>query len=484
MKLEPIDPQTFTEFVSYSERPRTKWERFLDKIKPRSAAMRTTILVLFTVFFCLFMSLWFFWRPLYLPELQQHARYLAIELELVNNPDIRILHRDTEVDIDTWLKNRIGIEYITDPKEFPKIEDKFLAELFTDEIEAKLAKELGVDNVTVYFKFKPIPRIWIQSPEMNGNWVREPLKTYTNYSVELIATWLFGVPILSSIIILTLVRQMNRPLRRLQNAANSYSKTGKAPYLDTNHGPLEIRQVNQAFNHMVYTLEQTERDRQIMLAGISHDLRTPLTRIRLTAEMLPDEFFREGLIYDVDDMDAILNQFISYMRDGSDEELTDTNINTLLQELVIQFKPLDIRFEMQDLPIIPARSLSLKRLIANLINNAKRYGAEPIELSASHVDEHILITVADHGEGIPPDQVEELMQPFVRGNSARTVQGSGLGLAIVKRIVDIHQGKISIRNREQGGLEVVISLPIVTPHVEETEKNTISKIKQTLSEHF
>ena len=483
MKLEPIDPQEFTDFETYSEKPRTQWERFLDKIKPRSAAMRTTVLVLFTVFFSLFMSLWFFWRTLYLPELQQHARYLAIELELVNNPDIRILHRDTEVDIDTWLKNRIGIEYVTDPREFPVLEDKFLAEFFTDQIEEKLAKELGVDNVTVYFKFKPIPRIWIQTPEMNGNWVREPLKTYTNYSVELIASWLFGVPILSSVIILTLVRQMNRPLRRLQNAANNYSKTGKAPYLDTNHGPLEIRQVNQAFNHMVYTLEQTERDRQIMLAGISHDLRTPLTRIRLTAEMLPDEFFREGLIYDVDDMDAILNQFISYMRDGSDEELTDTNINSLLQELVVQFKPLDIRFEAQELPVIPARSLSLKRLIANLINNAKRYGAEPIELSASHVDQYILITVADHGEGIPPDQVEELMQPFVRGNSARTIQGSGLGLAIVKRIVDIHQGQINIHNREQGGLEVVISLPIPTPE-DEPHSNTIDKIKQTLSGHF
>ena len=483
MKLEPIDPQEFTDFETYSEKPRTQWERFLDKIKPRSAAMRTTVLVLFTVFFSLFMSLWFFWRTLYLPELQQHARYLAIELELVNNPDIRILHRDNEVDIDTWLKNRIGIEYVTDPREFPVLEDKFLAEFFTDQIEEKLAKELGVDNVTVYFKFKPIPRIWIQTPEMNGNWVREPLKTYTNYSVELIASWLFGVPILSSIIILILVRQMNRPLRRLQNAANNYSKTGKAPYLDTNHGPLEIRQVNQAFNHMVYTLEQTERDRQIMLAGISHDLRTPLTRIRLTAEMLPDEFFREGLIYDVDDMDAILNQFISYMRDGSDEELTDTNINSLLQELVVQFKPLDIRFEAQELPVIPARSLSLKRLIANLINNAKRYGAEPIELSASHVDQYILITVADHGEGIPPDQVEELMQPFVRGNSARTIQGSGLGLAIVKRIVDIHQGQINIHNREQGGLEVVISLPIPTPE-DEPHSNTIDKIKQTLSGHF
>ncbi|MFI8144507.1 ATP-binding protein [Acinetobacter sp. ABJ_C5_2] len=485
MSLEPISPQSFTDYIAYSERKRTRWERFLDKIKPRSAAMRTTILVLLVVFFSLFMSLWFFWRTLYLPEIQQHARYLAVELELVNNPNIRIFHRDSEVDVDTWLRNRVGIEYITDPKEYPSVRDKVIAEIFTNQVEQKLANEIGAKDVTVYFQFKPSPRIWIQTPEMHGNWVREPLKTYANYSPELLIGWVVGVPLVSAIIILILVRQMNRPLRRLQNAANEYSKSGTAPYLDTNHGPLEIRQVNQAFNRMVYTLEQAERERRIMLAGISHDLRTPLTRIRLTAEMLPDEFLREGLVYDVDDMDAILNQFISYMRDGSDEELKDTNINILLQELIIQFKPLDIRFEVQDVPIIPARSLSLKRLIANLINNAKRYGAEPIELSAKVENEHILITVADHGEGIPEDQIEELMQPFVRGDSARTIQGSGLGLAIVKRIVDIHQGEIQIHNREQGGLEVVISLPIPKPAAEEnTTPNPLEKIKQTLSERF
>ncbi|HCQ9884735.1 TPA: HAMP domain-containing protein [Acinetobacter baumannii] len=485
MSLEPIPPQTFTDYVAYSERKRTRWERFLDKIKPRSAAMRTTILVLLVVLFSLFMSLWFFWRTLYLPEIQQHARYLAVELELVNNPNIRIFHRDSEVDVDTWLRNRVGIEYVTNPKEYPSVRDKIIAEFFTNQVEQKLANEIGAKDVTVYFQFKPSPRIWIQTPEMHGNWVREPLKTYANYSPELLVGWVVGVPLVSTIIILILVRQMNRPLRRLQNAANEYSKSGTAPYLDTNHGPLEIRQVNQAFNRMVYTLEQTERERRIMLAGISHDLRTPLTRIRLTAEMLPDEFLREGLVYDVDDMDAILNQFISYMRDGSDEELKDTNINILLQELVVQFKPLDIRFNMQDVPIIPARSLSLKRLIANLINNAKRYGAEPIELSAKVENEHILITVADHGEGIPEDQIEELMQPFVRGNSARTIQGSGLGLAIVKRIVDIHQGEIQIHNREQGGLEVIISLPIPKPAPEEnTTHNPLEKIKQTLSERF
>ncbi|ALD02569.1 MAG: ATP-binding protein [Acinetobacter sp.] len=486
MKLEPIDPQKFTDFEAYSEKKRTRWERFLDKIKPRSAAMRTTVLVLFIVFFSLFMSLWFFWRTLYLPEIQQHARYLGVELEIINNPDLRIFHNDAEVDVDTWLKNRVGIEYITDPKEYPSVRDKVIAEFFTNQIEEKLAKELKVENVTVYFQFKPSPRIWIQTPEMNGHWVREPLKTYANYSPELVFGWLLGVPLIAAAIILTLVRQLNRPLRRLQNAANNYSKTGSAPYLETNHGPQEIREVNQAFNHMIYTLDQTERDRRIMLAGISHDLRTPLTRIRLSAEMMPeDDFLKEGLIYDVEDMDAILNQFISYMRDGSDEELQDTDINMLLQELMIQFKPLDVRFTAQDVPLIQARSQSLKRLIGNLINNSKRYGAEPIELSAHVENDHIFICVADNGTGIPEDQIEDLMQPFVRGNEARTIQGSGLGLAIVKRIVDLHQGQLTIHNRAQGGLEALIRLPIPQEPVEETlPHSTLEKIKQTFTDHF
>lgn len=486
MKLEPIDPQEFTDYVAYSEKKRTRWERFLDKIKPRSAAMRTTVLVVFVVLFSLFMSLWFFWRTLYLPEIQQHARYLAVELEILNNPDLRIFHNQAEVDVDAWLKNRVGIEYVTDPREFPNVREKVIAEFFTQQIEKKLATELKMQDVTVYFQFKPSPRIWIQTPEMNGNWVREPLKTYANYSPELVFGWLLGIPLLAAAIILTLVRQLNRPLRRLQNAANSYSKTGKAPYLETNHGPQEIREVNQAFNHMIYTLEQTERDRRIMLAGISHDLRTPLTRIRLSAEMMPDDdFLKEGLIYDVEDMDAILNQFISYMRDGSDEELQETDLNVLLQELIIQFKPLDIRFNAQELPLIQARSLSLKRLIGNLINNSKRYGAEPIELSAAVLEDQIRICVADNGTGIPEDQIADLMQPFVRGNEARTVQGSGLGLAIVKRIVDIHQGELTIQNREHGGLEAIITLPLQAEIVEEKSNiGTLEKIKQSLSEHF
>ncbi|MHA3103319.1 ATP-binding protein [Acinetobacter sp. ANC 3791] len=464
MTAEPNNPKNniVLDSSGYYAKPRSQFERFVDKLKPRSAALRTTVLVTFVVCFSLFMSLWFIWRTLYLPELQQHAGYLAIESEIIHNPNFKIINNGKEISVDTWLNQRLGVEFMIDDSKRPAIVDKPIADFFTDSIKQSLASAINADpeDVTVFFKFKPTPSIWVQTPSMHGGWIREPLKNYANYSLELILAWFLGVPILSAIIILTLVRQLNRPLKRLQNAANSYSKTGKAPFLATNHGPLEIREVNQAFNHMIYTLEQIEKDRQIMLAGISHDLRTPLTRIRLTAEMLPDEFLRDGLIYDVEDMDAILNQFISYMRDGSDEELSDTDINTLLQELVVQFKPLDIRFTPEPLPIILARSLSLKRLIGNLINNSKRYGAEPIELSASVDADKIRICVADHGEGIPADQIEELMQPFVRGDSARTIQGSGLGLAIVKRIVDIHQGELILRNRVEGGFEAIILLPV------------------------
>lgn len=460
MKLEPISPEQLDTNTGYVPEKRTSDQRFWDKIKPRSSVMRTTILVSAVVIFSLGMSLWFFWRTLYLPEIQQHARYLAIELELINNDNLRIFDGDTELDQRLWLQQRLGFEYVTDPQHYPKVKPKLIAGFFTSRIEQVLEKELQAQNVTVYFQLKPSPRIWIQTPEMNGNWVSEPLTTYANYSRELILAWLLGVPIVTFIIILILVRQQNRPLRRLQDTANLYRKIGHAPYLSTTHGPVEIRQVNLAFNQLMANLEQTEKDRKIMLAGISHDLRTPLTRIRLTAEMLPDEFLKEGLIYDVDDMDAILEQFISYMRDGSDEELKLTNINHVLQELVIQFKPLDVRFEVQPLPEIMIRSLSFKRLIANLINNAKRYGAEPIELSAYTTADNMVVCVRDCGQGIPQEQIQDLMQPFVRGNEARTIQGSGLGLAIVKRIVDIHQGELVIQNHVDGGLQVMITLPL------------------------
>ena len=477
-KTKPLMPELE---VPYRERPRTPWELFLDKIKPRSTAMRTTMLVTAIVVFSLFMSLAFFWRTLYLPEIRQHARYLAIELDLLEQTDLIVTEDPFAFDMHEWLEQRVGIQIIRDPALFPNPREKVVAEFFTTRLEKELSRELN-EPVTVYFEFKPTPQLWIQYKSLGNAWIQEPLDFYAEYSSELIYAWLLGIPLLTALIILILVRQLNRPLRRLQNAARDFTQTGKAPYLETNHGPIEIRQVNAAFNHMISTLDQAAQERTIMLAGISHDLRSPLTRIRLTAELMPDEDLQQGLIYDVDDMDAILSQFISYMRDGSDEKEQITDINALIQEIIVQFKPLRIIYQPQLLPQIKLRSLSIKRMIGNLVSNAKRYGAEPVYLSTNLLGAYIIITVRDSGEGVNQDDIESLMQPFVRGNSARTTQGSGLGLAIVKRIAELHGGYVNARNHPDGGLEVSVGLPLhqQVDAEKNTEATTLAKLKSKL----
>ena len=223
-----------------------------------------------------------------------------------------------------------------------------------------------------------------------------------------------------------------------------------------------------------------------MLAGISHDLRTPLTRMRLTAEMLPDDFFREGLIYDIEDMDAILEQFISFMKDGSDEPVSLTNLDTIFNEIMVQFAPMKFVYESECDKVVPVRPLSIKRLIINLVNNANRYGKPPIYLSATVVptfietvededtdvvsenvvnkeaQEQLVICVRDCGDGVADDQLERIMQPFERGETARTTQGSGLGLAIVDRIARLHHGTVEAINHPEGGLQVCVRIPLLS----------------------
>jgi len=437
------------------------WRRLMQgfaKLKPNSTAVRTTLLVSTVGLFSLLMSLAFFWRTLYLPEIRQHAHYLAINLALIREAEQQVLIDPFALDIHEWLLERVGVEYIRDPEQFPQKQTNPLANFFTSELSKELSIELK-EPVEVYFAFKPEPRLWIHFPSLGSVWIREPLLFYAQYDAVLIVGWLLGIPLITSIIILVLVRQLNRPLAVLQQAARRYTAYGETARLKINTGPVEIRQVNAAFNHMIASLEQAARDRTIMLAGISHDLRTPLTRMRLTAELMPDEELREGMVYDIDDMDNILSQFISYMRDGSDETAQLTDLNQIIQEIVVQYKASRILYQPQSLPLILMRPLSIKRMIVNVINNALRYGSEPISVWLTLLPHELYITIRDCGAGIKPEDLSTLTEPFVRGESARTTQGSGLGLAIVKRIAGLHGGTVAVSNHPEGGLEVRIALP-------------------------
>ncbi len=439
-------------------------------------------MVTFIVFISVGLTIWFFWRSLYLPELKSHARYLTSELRLVNS--VKQDWKDNSK-VQRWVFDHSHVVIVDNPNDFPQVSDKAFVGLFTDVMQYEISAQLG-RPVEVYFKFKPTPQLWVQDSRDTSFWVRESVVYYSQYSPAILFIFLLGLPVLTLLTIILLARQLNRPLRYLQRAATNYIRLGHATTLPTNTGPTEIRQVNTAFNRLFTTLNQAQKERTIMLAGISHDLRTPLTRMRLTAEMLPDDFFREGLIYDIEDMDAILEQFISFMKDGSDEPIRLTNLDTIFKEIMVQFAPMKFIYQSECNEVVPIRPLSIKRLIINLVNNANRYGKAPIYLSATIIPtfteaetledsevvsesamdkeakEQLVICVRDCGEGVAEDQLERIMQPFERGETARTTQGSGLGLAIVSRIARLHHGTVEAINHPHGGLQVCVRIPLIS----------------------
>ena len=465
----------------------------IHRSKSWSNSWLTTFMITFIVVISVSLSLLFFWRSLYLPELKTHARYLTTELRLISS-----VKRDwkNNSEIRQWIYRHSHVVVVENPSDFPQVEDKLFVGLFTDVLQREISAQLG-RPVEVYFKFKPTPQLWVQDSRDTSFWMREPVVYYSEYSPTLLLFFLLGIPILTLLTIILIAQQLNRPLRHLQRAATNYIHLGHATTLPTNTGPTEIRQVNMAFNRLFTTLNQAQKERTIMLAGISHDLRTPLTRMRLTAEMLPDDFFREGLIYDVEDMDAILEQFISFMKDGSDEPVRLTDLNSIFNEIMVQFAPTKFIYESQLEELVPVRPLSIKRMIINLVNNANRYGKPPLYLSATIIptvieasvtnesdvvgeksltndaQEQLLMCVRDCGDGVAEDQLERIMQPFERGETARTTQGSGLGLAIVNRIAGLHNGTVEAINHPDGGLQVCIKIPLISK-VTEPERTAYS----------
>lgn len=257
-------------------------------------------------------------------------------------------------------------------------------------------------------------------------------------------------------------RRQNKPLKRLEQAAIQVSH-GSFPKPLPLSGSSEIVEVTSAFNQMSQSMQQLEQDRALIMAGISHDLRTPLTRIRLASEMMSaqDDYLREGIINDIEDMDAIINQFIAYIRQDQEGGRELTNINQLIDEVVQAETQRHGEFELNlnDCPAIPMNSISVKRVLTNLVENAHRYGHGLIKISSFDHESTVSFTVEDNGPGINEQDIEKLFQPFTQGDSARGSLGSGLGLAIVKRIVERHQGQIILKNRQQGGLSVQIWLP-------------------------
>lgn len=307
---------------------------------------------------------------------------------------------------------------------------------------------------------------WVRPPQAPHYWVKVPLTGLDETDFSPLTFYLLMIGVLSVGGGWLFARQLNRPLKSLQQAALQVGRGEFPPALAEHKGSTEVIAVTKAFNYMARGIRQLEQDRALLMAGVSHDLRTPLTRIRLASELMqePDNWIREGIINDIDDMNAIIDQFIDYLRHHKEEPGQKENLNTLVRELV-QAEHLQQRRIVtelaDDLPDVMLRRIAIKRLLNNLLENALRYSDGDIEISTGFERnrKRVYLQIRDHGPGIPEDQMKAMFEPFTQGDIARGSGGSGLGLAIIKKIVDMHHGDITLHNHAYGGLVVTVYLP-------------------------
>ncbi len=263
--------------------------------------------------------------------------------------------------------------------------------------------------------------------------------------------------------------RVTRPLKALSTAAAEIGR-GRVPAPVDEAGPDEISAMARAFNQMSADLARLDSDRALILAGISHDLRTPLARLRMGIELSgSDEATRDEMAADVEEMDKTIGQFLDFARENGGEPVQETDLAKLLGELAGQYerRGVVIGVELAPLPPIALQPQALRRAIANLIDNALRHAGseEPLSLALRRLRNDIQIDVCDRGPGIPADQAERLKLPFTRLDAARSnAIGAGLGLAIVDRIARGHGGHLDLLEREGGGLIARITIPADASH--------------------
>jgi len=274
---------------------------------------------------------------------------------------------------------------------------------------------------------------------------------------------------LSAVILVTLLglwaaRALTAPLSSFAKAAENFSLDGAAAPLPE-RGPLEIRSVARAFNRMRERITALIDDRTKMLAAISHDLRTPITRMRLRVEFIEDETHRQRMLRDLDQMRSLLEQVLSFLRnDRRLESMTLADVASTLQLITDQFTDMGHRvaYDGPAHAMATVRPDDLHRSVTNLVENAVRFGAEAaIRLRVEPDD--ITIDIEDDGPGISDARKADVLEPFVRGDEARNMdeaEGFGLGLSIANAIVLAHGGVLSLHDRKPRGLVVRIRLPV------------------------
>ncbi|MEZ8109498.1 two-component system sensor histidine kinase EnvZ [Vibrio splendidus] len=395
-----------------------------------------------------------------MPSLQQFNKILAHELNLV-------LDQGSDIEIDAPLRQRVLEQLgVTVHAKDSEAAGEYYHAVAIDLMSEEMTKELGSETEVRLILGKESYVLWMDIAQLPNSLIRIPL---SELQEEDFAP-LFRNSLIMAMLIVAggwlFIRLQNRPLIALEKAAQGVGRGDIPPPLPV-QGAQEIRSVTRAFNQMSKGIQELEEDRALLMAGISHDLRTPLTRIRLATEMMSpeDSYLAEGIISDTEECNEIISQFMDYLKPVDRDSFQEVFVDDIAREVSSSEGGYEVQIET-DIPesMKPAlgNPIAMKRAVSNLVVNALRYGNGWVKVSTGMTADNKLawVTVEDNGPGIPEDQVGKLFEPFTRGDTARGSEGTGLGLAIVKRIVSQHQGAVVVNNRSEGGLKAQISFPV------------------------
>ncbi|WLE59708.1 ATP-binding protein [Burkholderia plantarii] len=380
---------------------------------------------------------------------------------LYSDPDLR---RALLQDLESNEGVRVYPRETTD--KFKLQPDESLNRLIEHDIRSRLG-----DDTVIAQSVNDIPGVWISFKiDDDDYWValdRDQLDTVTGLQWAGWGLFALALSLLGSAFITSLV---NQPFSRLAHAARKVG-AGQMPEPLPERGMGVAADTNRSFNQMVRDLEQLDADRALMLAGISHDLRTPLARLRLETEMSPsDQATKDAMVDDIEQMDRIIAAFIDYARPLQQRTLEPVDLSLIAHDVGARLAHEDgvrITTRLAPAAVVEADETDMRRVIGNLVENARKYGLSQadgiaritIETRASHA--RVEVVVRDEGPGIPDDQLPLVMRPFYRVDAARSnADGTGLGMAIVLRLVGRYRGTLKLRNRApEPGLEVSLDFP-------------------------
>lgn len=399
------------------------------------------------------------------PRALQAAQQLA---SLVNLSRAALQYSDTinRVTVVKTMTDQEAVKVL--PREPADKWQPFEVDRFTRRIGAELRAKLGPDTL-VANSVNDSAGLWVGfSIAKDPYWLQaDPTRVRPVAG----STWFIwvGIAILATIFgSAAIARLINQPLKDLSFAASRIRDGEFESQLDENTLTSEIREVNMGFNRMARELAKVEEDRAVMLAGISHDLRTPLARLRLEAEMsVQDDEAKRNMAQDIDQLDAIIDKFMDYARPG-EVKLVPVHLSTLVDREMAAFRdPTQIRITSRvaiDTKVM-ADDTELGRVLANLFENARRYGRSidtgiaRVHVTYARTGPWVILSVRDHGPGAAPEKLKQLTTPFFRGDAARTAAtGAGLGLAIVEKAVQRMGGSFELSNASDGGLVAHIRL--------------------------